>query len=91
MRVDVVGINKSSAGAPALEDVSLTIAAGSIHGMVGENGAGKSTLGKIIARVQPADSGQILIDGRPAAFASPRDALDAGTAIIQQELALMPQ
>ena len=91
MRVDVVGLSKYFAGVPALDNVSLAIADRSIHGLVGENGAGKSTLGKIIAGVQTADSGGILVDGRPVAFASPRDALSAGIAIIQQELALVPQ
>ena len=91
MRVDVVGISKHFAGVPALDDVSLAIADRSIHGLVGENGAGKSTLGKIIAGVQAADAGRILVDGQQVAFGSPRDALDAGIAIIQQELALVPQ
>jgi ABC-type sugar transport system ATPase subunit len=84
------GIAKRYGGAQALDDVSVTIAAGEIHALVGENGAGKSTLGKIVAGAVLPDGGQIVVDGRPVAFRSPRDAIREGIALIHQELALVP-
>ncbi|MFZ0040236.1 MAG: sugar ABC transporter ATP-binding protein, partial [Solirubrobacteraceae bacterium] len=78
-------------GVAALREVGLTVAPGTIHGLVGENGAGKSTLGKIIAGVHPPDEGEVLLDGDPVVFRSPRDALAAGIALIGQELSLVPQ
>lgn len=71
----------------ALNDVSFDIAAGSCHAICGENGAGKSTLGKILAGLHQADGGQIELDGRTVSFASPREALSAGVAMVHQELA----
>ena len=55
------------------------------HALCGENGAGKSTLGKILAGLYVPDEGQILLDGAPVRFASPRDARAAGIAIVHQE------
>jgi rhamnose transport system ATP-binding protein len=89
--VEVRGIGKRYGAARALEDVSLRIAAGEIHALVGENGAGKSTLGKIIAGAVAPDEGEILVDGRPVVHRSPRDAIRHGIALIEQEFALAPQ
>lgn len=74
-------------GTVALREVSFDVAAGSCHAICGENGAGKSTLGRILAGVHHADEGSIEIDGIPCAFPSPRHALDAGVAMVHQELA----
>ena len=71
----------------ALRDVSFDVSAGSCHAICGENGAGKSTLGKILAGLHQPDSGQVEIDGRAVSFASPREALAAGVAMVHQELA----
>ncbi len=90
LAVEVRSIGKSYGGARALDDVSVSIAAGEIHGLVGENGAGKSTLGKIIAGAVLADAGEIAIDGRVVHHRSPRNAIDAGIALIDQELAIVP-
>jgi ABC-type sugar transport system ATPase subunit len=90
LAVEVRGISKRYGGARALGDVSVTVAAGEIHALVGENGAGKSTLGKIIAGAVQADDGEILLDGRPVTLRSPRDAIRHGIALIHQELALAP-
>src|SRR5262245_3022374 len=79
-------ISKSFPGALALSDVTFSIASGSCHALCGENGAGKSTLAKILAGIHRADSGQILIDGRPVRFAAPTEALAAGIAVVHQEL-----
>jgi ABC-type sugar transport system ATPase subunit len=81
---------KHFGGVRALDGVSVEIAAGSVHGLVGENGAGKSTLAKVIGGVLEADAGELLVDGDPVRFRSPREALAAGIATIAQEIALVP-
>lgn len=86
MRVELQGISKQFGGVQALDGISLEIPSGSVHALVGENGAGKSTLGKIITgSIQP-DAGQLLVDGEPVSFRSPREALGHGIAAIAQEL-----
>ena len=74
----------------ALADVSLTVAGGEVHALVGENGAGKSTLMKILAGAEVADSGTIELAGRPFAPRQPLDALRSGIAMIYQEFNLAP-
>ncbi len=88
--VEARGVSKRFGGVQAVEDVSLTIAAGSVHGLVGENGAGKSTLAKLIGGVYRPDDGALLVDGHKVTFHAPRDALGAGIATIAQEIALVP-
>jgi ABC-type sugar transport system ATPase subunit len=72
----------------ALDGVSLDLCAGEVHAIVGENGAGKSTLLNVLSGVLRPDDGQIEIEGRPVAFASPRDARALGIATVFQELSL---
>ncbi|HEX7048885.1 MAG TPA: sugar ABC transporter ATP-binding protein [Longimicrobiales bacterium] len=81
------GITKRFPGVVALDGVSFDVEPGRCHAVCGENGAGKSTLGKILAGIQPADAGRILLDGSEVRFASPREALAAGVAMVHQELA----
>ncbi len=88
--VELADVSKSFGGVRALDEVSLKIARGSIHALVGENGAGKSTLGKIISGVLAPDRGQLLIDGDPVAFHSPREAITRGIVLIAQELSVVP-
>lgn len=80
-------VTKRFPGITALDAVSVTVAAGSCHGLVGENGAGKSTLGKILAGVHLPDAGEVLIAGRPVRLTSPLQALQAGVGMVHQELA----
>jgi ABC-type sugar transport system ATPase subunit len=80
------GITKRFPGVVALEDVHFEIAAGSCHAVCGENGAGKSTLGKVLAGIVRPDEGELWLDGRAVRFHSPRDALNAGVALVHQEL-----
>jgi ABC-type sugar transport system ATPase subunit len=61
-----------------------------VHAVLGENGAGKSTLINILAGVFPPDAGEVLLDGHPVAFLNPRQAREAGIAIVFQELNLVP-
>ncbi|UCH34532.1 MAG: sugar ABC transporter ATP-binding protein [Armatimonadota bacterium] len=85
--VEFKGVTKRFPGVVALDDVSVRIARGACHGLVGENGAGKSTLGRILAGIYRPDSGHVVVDSRPVRLASPRDALAAGIGIVHQELA----
>ena len=80
------GISKSFGGVQALRDVSFSIDAGEIHGLVGENGAGKSTLIKVCGGVYRPDHGKIIMDSDPVHFRSPRDAEDAGIRSVHQEV-----
>src|SRR5207247_7959174 len=84
-------ITKRFGGVVALNQVDLAIEGGSIHGLVGENGAGKSTFGRVLAGFTSPDSGELLIDGKPVHFGSPRDALAAGITIVGQERTVVPQ
>lgn len=80
------GITKHFLGITALSDVSFDIAPGTCHAVCGENGAGKSTLGKILAGIIEADAGIMELGGNRVRFASPRDALAAGVAMVHQEI-----
>jgi rhamnose transport system ATP-binding protein len=88
--VEVRDAAKHFGGVRALAGVSVELRAGTVHGLVGENGAGKSTLAKVIGGVIQADGGELLVDGDPVRFRSPREALAAGIATIAQEIALVP-
>jgi len=83
--LSVQHITKEFPGVVALNDVSLDVAAGEIHAVVGENGAGKSTLMHIIAGVYTPDKGVIYINGEPYAPADESAAQRAGVAIVYQE------
>ena len=84
------GISKSYGPVQALLDVDFSIAKGEIVALAGENGSGKSTLAKILAGAIHADGGEILIDGEPRSFSTPREALDAGIALVTQEPTACP-
>jgi len=71
-------INKTYPGVNALKDVSFDVQQGEVHCLVGENGAGKSTLIKILAGAQQADSGRILLAGKPVVSRSPHEAQEHG-------------
>lgn len=88
--LEMRGITKQFPGVLALDDVSLDLREGEVHCLLGENGAGKSTLMKILAGAQPADRGDILIGGRPAAVTSPARARELGVSMIYQEFNLSP-
>lgn len=85
------GISKTFPGVRALDGISFDCFAGEIHALMGENGAGKSTLLKILSGNYSPTQGQILVKGQPVVFTHTTDALDAGIAIIYQELHLVPE
>jgi ABC-type sugar transport system ATPase subunit len=89
-RVRLVSIGKRYSGTKALDDVSVKVAGGTVHALVGANGAGKSTLGKIIGGVIRPDEGQLFVDDRQVRYTSPREARSDGIATISQELSPMP-
>ncbi len=83
-------VGKAFGGVVALRGISTSVRAGEVTCVLGDNGAGKSTLIKILSGVHQPDSGELLLDGRPARWGAPRDALDAGIATVYQDLALIP-
>jgi ABC-type sugar transport system ATPase subunit len=82
------GVTKRFGALTALSNVDLDIRTGEVLALLGDNGAGKSTFIKILAGAYPPSDGQILIEGQPVSFASPKDAAASGIATIFQELAL---
>jgi simple sugar transport system ATP-binding protein len=88
--IDVRHVSKAFGNVQALHDVSLAVRPGEVHCLLGDNGAGKSTLIKILSGVHPPDTGEMMIDGQPVRFGSPRDALRAGIATAYQDLAMIP-
>lgn len=83
-------VSKTFPGVRAVDQVSLAVYPGTVHGLVGENGAGKSTLIKILAGAVPKDAGQIRVHGQPATISHVQDARRLGLAFVHQELNLVP-
>ena len=88
--VEMRDIAKHFGSVIALNGVSLTVNAGEVHCLLGDNGAGKSTFIKTMAGVHQPSQGEMLVDGKPVRFSSPRHALDAGIATVYQDLAMIP-
>ena len=88
--VRLTGICKNFGGVRANRDVSLEVAAGTIHGIIGENGAGKSTLVSILYGFYAADSGRIEIDGRVVRIETSADAIRLGIGMVHQHFMLVP-
>jgi simple sugar transport system ATP-binding protein len=85
MRVELKNIHKHFGAVHANDNVSVTIDAGTIHGLLGENGAGKSTLMKMLSGFIHRDAGDILIDGRNVAFKNPAEAIRGGVGMLHQD------
>ena len=86
----LTGITKTYPGVRALDDVSVSVAKGRVHAILGENGAGKSTLVGIAAGSVVPDSGTIGLAGEDFPRIQPRDARERGLAIVYQIPALAP-
>lgn len=84
------GLGKRFPGVVALQDVSLDLAAGSVHGLVGQNGAGKSTLINILSGMFAADEGTIAIDRKLVVIRGTGHSQALGIATVYQELSLLP-
>jgi galactofuranose transport system ATP-binding protein len=91
MLLETRALSKSFGVVAALRDVSFSLRAGEVHGLMGENGAGKSTLIKLLTGFHQPSSGEILLDGRAVSFDSPRAAQAAGVAAVYQEINLIPE
>ena len=89
-RVEMLNFSKRFGALQALDDVSMTVAAGSFHALLGENGAGKSTLVKSLIGFYRADSGSVIVDSREQAIHSPRDAAALGIGMIFQHFTVVP-
>jgi rhamnose transport system ATP-binding protein len=89
-RTEMRGISKRFGATQALDDVSLELLSGEIHGLVGENGAGKSTLVKILCGVHRPDAGTISLDGDVVELRGPDHARSLGIAVVHQEPRLFP-
>jgi ribose transport system ATP-binding protein len=82
---------KRYGGVVALADGNLEVNSGEVVALIGANGSGKSTMSKVINGVVVLDGGQLLLDGKPAHFASPQAAKNMGISTVFQELSLIPQ
>jgi simple sugar transport system ATP-binding protein len=82
-------IEKRFGAVHANRDVHLTVAAGTVHGIVGENGAGKSTLMSILYGFYQADSGEIAVEGKAARISGSRDAIGLGIGMVHQHFMLV--
>lgn len=87
--LQVKNISKTFPGVKALSDVTADFYPGEVHTLVGENGAGKSTLIKIISGVYTPDpGGKVVFEGKEMNFTEPGQAIEAGIAVIHQELSI---
>ncbi|GGK96853.1 hypothetical protein GCM10007382_16420 [Salinibacterium xinjiangense] len=84
------GITKLYSGVAALTDVSLEVARGEVHALLGENGAGKSTLMNVASGIAQPDMGLIAIEGSQVSTLTPTLAAQFGIAVVHQHPAVMP-
>ena len=85
--VEIRNLSKTFGGVHALDDVSLTVLPGEVHGLLGENGSGKSTLIKVLAGFHQPDSAQISVGGKPCK--PPISPKSEGLSFVHQDLGLM--
>src|SRR5690242_20682643 len=88
--LEVKGVSKYFGNVVALKDISVGVNAGEVTCVLGDNGAGKSTFIKILSGVHVHDEGELLVEGKPTHFNSPREAKERGIATVYQDLATVP-
>jgi general nucleoside transport system ATP-binding protein len=88
--LETQGMTKIFGPLVALDDVSISVKAGSFHALLGENGAGKSTLVKCIMGFYRADKGRVRLNGADVTVSSPRDARSLGIGMVYQQFTLVP-
>src|SRR3954451_25077465 len=87
--IELIDINKSFGEVRANQDVNLSVARGTIHGIVGENGAGKSTLMSILYGFYQADAGEIRVNDKPIVIHDSQAAIAAGIGMVHQHFMLV--
>ena len=87
--IELVGIDKKFGAVHANKDINLSVAKGSIHGIIGENGAGKSTLMSILYGFYQADQGEIRISGTPVSIRDSQAAIGHGIGMVHQHFMLV--
>jgi ABC-type uncharacterized transport system ATPase subunit len=90
VELELKGITKRFGPLMANDQIDLAVAPGQVHALLGENGAGKTTLMNVLYGLLQPDQGEILVDGRPARFHSPKDAIAAGIGMVHQHFMLVP-
>jgi general nucleoside transport system ATP-binding protein len=90
MALETYQLTKRFGAFTALDQVSLKVAPGSVHALLGENGAGKSTLVKCIAGFHRAEEGAVMVDGREQDIAHPTAARALGVGMVYQHFTLAP-
>ena len=88
--IEITGMTKRFGSFVALDDVSMKIAAGTFHALLGENGAGKSTLVKCVVGFYAPDEGQVQVDAHERAIRTPHDAHELGIGMVYQHFTLVP-
>lgn len=90
VRIGADGLSKSYGNVRANHNVSLSVAPGEIHAVVGENGAGKSTLMRILQGIERPDHGHIIVDDKVVNLTGPQQAFSHGIGMVHQEFMLAP-
>jgi general nucleoside transport system ATP-binding protein len=88
--LELRGITKQFPGVLANDHVDFDLGKGEVHALLGENGAGKSTLMSILYGLYTADSGEMLLNGKPVRISSPKDAIELGIGMVHQHFMLIP-
>jgi simple sugar transport system ATP-binding protein len=87
--MELRGVSVSFGSVRALQDIDIKVYPGEVHCLLGDNGAGKSTLIKVLSGVYRPTRGEILVDGQPVVFRSPREAQELGVATVFQDLGMI--
>src|SRR5215216_6580545 len=88
--LELRGITKQFPGVLANDHIDFDLRRGEVHALLGENGAGKSTLMSILYGLYTADSGEILMGGKPVTISSPKHAIELGIGMVHQHFMLIP-
>jgi simple sugar transport system ATP-binding protein len=88
--LELRGITKQFPGVLANDHIDFDLRRGEVHALLGENGAGKSTLMSILYGLYSADSGEILMNGKPVTIGSPKNAIELGIGMVHQHFMLIP-